>query len=107
LQEGGNINKSLTTLGLCIKALAERGPEGSGKTKVRCLPSHAAVRRWQICQMATVAPLTITQTLRRLCRGAAGNIYSLSQLRADVAVEGFTGRQLVHYDGGGHLAGRH
>lgn len=34
LVEGGNINKSLTTLGLCISALAERSSPSKKKKKV-------------------------------------------------------------------------
>jgi hypothetical protein len=39
LKEGGNINKSLTTLGLCISALAERSSASADKKKVGQWPA--------------------------------------------------------------------
>eukprot|EP00911_Craspedida_sp_UC1_P000548 UC1_evm1s420 len=50
LQEGGNINKSLTTLGLCIKALADRGAaEATGKKlskEAAFIPFRNSVLTW-------------------------------------------------------------
>uniref|UniRef100_A0A915PR24 Kinesin motor domain-containing protein n=1 Tax=Setaria digitata TaxID=48799 RepID=A0A915PR24_9BILA len=45
LEEGGNINKSLTTLGMVISALAERS-HGSGMPKPKFIPYRDSVLTW-------------------------------------------------------------
>ena len=44
LREGSNINKSLTTLGLVISALADQG--GGGKSKHKFVPYRDSVLTW-------------------------------------------------------------
>ncbi|EGD83650.1 hypothetical protein PTSG_04256 [Salpingoeca rosetta] len=46
LVEGGNINKSLTTLGLCISALAERSSPSKKKKKGHFIPYRDSVLTW-------------------------------------------------------------
>ncbi|EDQ91427.1 uncharacterized protein MONBRDRAFT_15109, partial [Monosiga brevicollis MX1] len=46
LKEGGNINKSLTTLGLCISALAERTGASSKKKQGSFIPYRDSVLTW-------------------------------------------------------------
>ena len=52
LKEGANINKSLTTLGLVIKALAERDPTGA---KQSFIPYRDSVLTWCVSHASPLA----------------------------------------------------
>lgn len=91
-QEGANINKSLTTLGLVIKALAERDPNS---TKPHFVPYRDSVLTWCVRRRDVPSPGIWLLTWETSERARAG---------AKQAAEGELGRQLQDRYDRDHLA---